>query len=72
MKSQILVVSFSALVAASPAAHLLPRQRTGSTANEFVNGGCAQNIFVFSRGSTERGNMVCLSFHVLVLSSNRY
>ncbi|CAJ2513597.1 Uu.00g017160.m01.CDS01 [Anthostomella pinea] len=35
------------------------RQRTGTTAKEFSQGGCRDNIFVFSRGSTEIGNMVC-------------
>lgn len=34
------------------------RQTVGDTANEFVNGGCRDVIFIFSRGSTETGNMV--------------
>ncbi|KAK9420553.1 putative Cutinase [Seiridium unicorne] len=29
----------------------------GDTANEFVDGGCRDVIFIFSRGSTESGNM---------------
>ncbi|KAF6797591.1 cutinase 1-like protein 1 [Colletotrichum sojae] len=29
----------------------------GSTANEFVEGGCKNVIMIFARGSTERGNM---------------
>ncbi|ETS80891.1 hypothetical protein PFICI_08420 [Pestalotiopsis fici W106-1] len=33
------------------------RQSVGATANEFVNGGCRDVIFIFSRGSTETGNM---------------
>ncbi|KAI4599042.1 hypothetical protein KJ359_002459 [Pestalotiopsis sp. 9143b] len=33
------------------------RQTIGDTANEFVNGGCRDVIFIFSRGSTETGNM---------------
>jgi cutinase len=31
-----------------------------STANEFKDDGCNDIIFVWARGSTEIGNMVCL------------
>lgn len=34
--------------------------RVGSTANEFKDDGCNDIIFVWARGSTEIGNMVCL------------
>jgi cutinase len=33
------------------------RQLGSSTENEFVNGGCRDVIFIFARGSGERGNM---------------
>ena len=34
--------------------------RVRSTANEFKDDGCNDIIFVWARGSTEIGNMVCL------------
>jgi cutinase len=57
MKS-IVIFSLAALSVARPA-ELEERQnrRVGSTANEFVQGGCADVIMLFARGSTETGNM---------------
>src|SRR4051794_17152537 len=54
MKSFITVILAPALVAASP----IEKRQTGTVAKEFSRGGCADNIFIFSRGSTEAGNMV--------------
>ncbi|KAI1077745.1 carbohydrate esterase family 5 protein [Whalleya microplaca] len=36
---------------------LQPRQSTGTTANEFLEGGCRDVIFIFARGSTQDGNI---------------
>ncbi|KAI1778743.1 carbohydrate esterase family 5 protein [Hypoxylon cercidicola] len=33
------------------------RQSAGTTANEFLNGGCRDVIFIFARGSTQDGNI---------------
>ncbi|KAI1453225.1 carbohydrate esterase family 5 protein [Annulohypoxylon moriforme] len=33
------------------------RQSTGTTANEFLDGGCRDVIFIFARGSTQDGNI---------------
>ncbi|KAI1137650.1 carbohydrate esterase family 5 protein [Hypoxylon sp. FL0543] len=33
------------------------RQSTGTTANEFLDGGCRDVIFIFARGSTQDGNV---------------
>jgi len=52
----LVAVALPALVAAGPVA--LEGRQTGTTAKEFTQGGCADNIFIFSRGSTEVGNMV--------------
>jgi cutinase len=46
-----------------PTARIYERQ-TGIVAKEFSTGGCKDNIFIFSRGSTEVGNMV---IHLLSL-----
>lgn len=47
------------LVSAAPH-DIEARQSTkvGSTANEFVTGGCKPVVMLFARGSTEAGNMV--------------
>ncbi|KAI0022689.1 cutinase-2 [Xylariomycetidae sp. FL0641] len=56
------LLTLSALAAATPiqtggeTSRLAPR-RTGIIAKEFSEGGCRDNIFIFSRGSTEPGNM---------------
>lgn len=59
------ILSFAALAVASPqqpadeneAAILLYNTGTGVIAKEFTQGGCKDNIFIFSRGSAEVGNM---------------
>ncbi|KAI1505980.1 cutinase [Biscogniauxia marginata] len=33
------------------------RQSTGTTANEFLEGGCRNLIFIYARGSTQEGNI---------------
>ena len=39
------------------ARHLEKRQ----SMNEFTKGGCKKAIFIFARGSTEPGNVVCIT-----------
>ncbi|XXH02158.1 hypothetical protein Hte_008526 [Hypoxylon texense] len=39
------------------AAGIQGRQSTGTTANEFLEGGCRDVIFIFARGSTQDGNI---------------
>lgn len=39
----------------------LETRQTSDTANEFIEGGCRANIFIFARGSAETGNMVCVT-----------
>lgn len=71
MKSILALLSLAALTAAVPVANpvaapvdidaiaeLETRQLGGTTANNFVDGGCRDVIFMFARGSTEPGNMV--------------
>jgi hypothetical protein len=56
-------LAFIAAVLASPVSvSPAKRQTVGDTANEFVDGGCRDVIFIFSRGSTESGNMVSMDF----------
>jgi cutinase len=67
MKYSFTLAALLSLSAASPIAQpsltdtnlaeLDTRQLGSSTANEFVNGGCRDTIFVCARGSGERGNM---------------
>jgi len=38
----------------------LETRQTGDTSNDLVNGICRQVTFIFARGSTESGNMVCV------------
>ncbi|KAH9908763.1 cutinase [Xylariomycetidae sp. FL2044] len=65
MKSFIAVLSLAALAAANPivikettgTVPILAKRQTGPIAKEFSQGGCRDNIFIFSRGSTEIGNM---------------
>ncbi|KAI1407882.1 carbohydrate esterase family 5 protein [Hypoxylon sp. FL1857] len=42
---------------ASVKAGIQKRQSTGTTANEFLDGGCRDVIFIFARGSTQDGNV---------------
>lgn len=42
----------------SKADRILGRQSAGTTANEFLEGGCRDVIFIFARGSTQDGNIV--------------
>ncbi|KAI1877518.1 hypothetical protein JX265_003526 [Neoarthrinium moseri] len=51
------VASPVAVVDEEQAAARLYGRQTGIIAKEFSTGGCKDNIFVFSRGSTEVGNM---------------
>ncbi|KAJ4298005.1 hypothetical protein N0V90_005904 [Kalmusia sp. IMI 367209] len=48
-----LTFALTALAAATP----LEKRKTGSTSNEFTQGGCRDVMFAFARGSTETGNM---------------
>ncbi|KAL5386037.1 hypothetical protein DPSP01_004469 [Paraphaeosphaeria sporulosa] len=48
-----LTLALTALAAATP----IEKRATGSTANEFTQGGCKDVMFAFARGSTEIGNM---------------
>lgn len=55
--------AFAVAVAASPV-HLdvaedvvLDSRATGTTANDYVNGGCKDIILFYARGSTQPGNM---------------
>ncbi|OTA92212.1 carbohydrate esterase family 5 protein [Hypoxylon sp. CO27-5] len=41
----------------SAKASIQSRQSTGTTANEFLEGGCRDVIFIFARGSTQGGNI---------------
>jgi cutinase len=59
MKTFFAAVLLPVLVAAGPIEQRQVRGRVGTTAKEFSQGGCQDNIFIFSRGSTEVGNMVC-------------
>ncbi|KAI0478904.1 cutinase-domain-containing protein [Xylariaceae sp. FL0804] len=53
MKSIVVLSFFLALAAANP----VPKRQTGDVANEFVDGGCRDNVLIFSRGTSEPGNM---------------
>ncbi|KAI8629536.1 cutinase-domain-containing protein [Xylariaceae sp. FL1651] len=65
----ITALGFAALAAASPSMLMernavdieavvrVEKRQTGTVAKEFTQGGCRDNIFIFSRGSAETGNM---------------
>ena len=63
-----LILALTALASTTP----LSKRATGSTSNEFTQGGCRPVMFAFARGSTEIGNMVLTphpSFPLLSLSN---
>ncbi|KAI1334836.1 cutinase [Xylariaceae sp. FL0016] len=53
----VLINRGSEIDGAAPSGSVAKRQQTGIVAKEFTQGGCKDNIFIFSRGSTEAGNM---------------
>lgn len=57
MKASFIPLLLATLVAASPIS--LEERATGTTANEFLDNGCNDVIFLYARGSTQDGNMVC-------------
>ncbi|KAK9770179.1 putative Cutinase [Seiridium cardinale] len=57
MKSIVFLTLVAATLASPVSVRSVKRQTVGDTANEFVDGGCRDVIFIFSRGSTESGNM---------------
>ena len=63
MKSFLVAAVLPVLIAGNPVT--IESRQTGTTAKEFTQGGCAENIFIFSRGSTEPGNMACFPPSVL-------
>ncbi|KAK6063507.1 cutinase precursor [Seiridium cupressi] len=57
MKSIVFLALVAATLASPVSIGSVKRQTAGDTVNEFVDGGCRDVIFIFSRGSTESGNM---------------
>lgn len=53
------VLALASVAIASPIAIEERQYVLGSSASEFTSGGCRDVIFIFARGSTEAGNMVC-------------
>ncbi|KAK3991457.1 cutinase-domain-containing protein [Cladorrhinum sp. PSN332] len=53
----VFALLFAALAAANPIELRQLRDRVGTTATEFTDGGCRDIIMLFARGSTEVGNM---------------
>lgn len=57
----ILIAGLVGFAAAGPVEVRQIGGRTGTTANEFSQGGCRDILFAWARGSTEIGNMVRIS-----------
>ncbi|KAI1100040.1 carbohydrate esterase family 5 protein [Jackrogersella minutella] len=55
--SENTIVKLRERQSASIASSIRRRQSTGTTANEFLEGGCRDVIFIFARGSTQDGNI---------------
>ncbi|KAI2615320.1 carbohydrate esterase family 5 protein [Hypoxylon sp. NC1633] len=55
--SENMIAKLKARQLASRVAGIQGRQSAGTTANEFLDGGCKDVIFVFARGSTQPGNI---------------
>ncbi|KAI1212115.1 carbohydrate esterase family 5 protein [Annulohypoxylon truncatum] len=55
--SESTIAKLKARQTASAAGSIQRRQSTGDTANEFLDGGCRDVIFIFARGSTQDGNI---------------
>lgn len=53
--TSFLSAALAAVVAASPVS--LESRATGTTANDYVNGGCKEVIFFYARGTNQAGNM---------------
>ncbi|KAI2463883.1 carbohydrate esterase family 5 protein [Annulohypoxylon bovei var. microspora] len=55
--SESTIAKLKARQTVNAAANIQRRQSTGTTANEFLEGGCRDVIFIFARGSTQDGNI---------------
>jgi cutinase len=58
MYTQCVLVSLLAGLAAAGPVEVRQLLGTGTSSNEFSQGGCRDILFAFARGSTEIGNMV--------------
>jgi cutinase len=59
MYTQTVLLSILAGLAAAGPVQVRQLLGTGTTSNEFSQGGCRDILFAWARGSTEVGNMVC-------------